>query len=361
MLVPAISLLIIVLVSVSSAPIPFDGVLRTSSDGSVYAFLDPPRGGNHAATIEVLPSGSLGLAWFTGGEGTPNCSIAFSLLPLGAPAWTAGVIVAEHTNYSDQNPVLLYDASADLLRLYHTSQDPSSGESSSSIWHTSSSDGGVTFPPAVPLFTVPGAFTRNRIIPSATGEGFIFPIYNSTPGTLPDYPIMLLGSDSLGWTPVRAPGADLIQPTVIRLPKPTGGGSFLRAWLRNENQTVAYVMDSVDDGMTWSEPAPTTLSNNNAALQAIVLQSGAVAIVYDDQTGPSTPRSPLVIALSYDGGLTFPINRALQVHDDNQTLVEEYSYPTLLQTQDGSIHVAYTYGRLTIKYVRFKQSWIEGR
>ena len=346
----------LLLLLVSSQPIPFDGVLRTSSDGSVYAFLNPPRGGNHAASIEVLPNGNLALAWFTGGEGTPNCSIAFSLLPAGSPAWTAGVVVSKHTNYSDQNPVLHYDATADLLNLYHTSQDPGD-ESSSSIWHTSSADGGITFPPAVPLFSVPGAFTRNRIIPAASGNGttFIFPIYNSTPGDVPDYPIMLMGSDSQGWTPIRAPGADLIQPTVVRL-----SGSFLRAWLRNENETVAYVMDSTDDGVSWTNPAPSPdLPNNNCALQALVLQSGAVAMVFDDQTGPNTPRSPLVISLSYDGGRTFPVKRALQVHDDNQTVVEEYSYPSLLQTEDGNIHIAYTYGRLTIKYVRVQQCWIE--
>lgn len=36
----------------------------------------------------------------------------------------------------------------------------------------------------------------------------------------------------------------------------------------------------------------------------------------------------------------------------------EYSYPTVLQTSDGYIHVTYTYNRETIKYVKFMESWI---
>ena len=39
-------------------------------------------------------------------------------------------------------------------------------------------------------------------------------------------------------------------------------------------------------------------------------------------------------------------------------LSSEFSYPTLLQSPDGYIHISYTYNRDTIKYVKFKESWI---
>lgn len=43
-------------------------------------------------------------------------------------------------------------------------------------------------------------------------------------------------------------------------------------------------------------------------------------------------------------------------HDSQQKV--EYSYPSVLQTSDGYIHVTYTYNRETIKYVKFMESWI---
>ncbi len=56
------------------------------------------------------------------------------------------------------------------------------------------------------------------------------------------------------------------------------------------------------------------------------------------------------------------------MHEDNSTNVPEFSYPTLLQlnmatgggagAMRGDIHVAFTYGRETIKYVRVSEQWI---
>ena len=137
-----------------------------------------------------------------------------------------------------------------------------------------------------------------------------------------------------------------------------GGATFLRAWLRDENQSCAYLSDSLDEGASWSEPAPAPLKNNNAAIQALVLASGAVAMVFDDETGPGTPRSPLVVALSDDGGASWPVRRALAVNDDNSTAVGEYSYPALTQDALGVIHVLFTYDRICIKYMAFRESWV---
>ena len=74
------------------APLPLDGLIRPSADGSAYAYLPPPRGGNHAASLARLPDGALVAAWFTGGEGTPNCSIAVSRLAAGGDRWTPGAV-----------------------------------------------------------------------------------------------------------------------------------------------------------------------------------------------------------------------------------------------------------------------------
>jgi predicted neuraminidase len=126
-----------------SAIIPYDGIIHHSADGSSYAFLVPPKTGNHAASIEQMtPSGTLAIAWFTGGEGHPNCSIALSLLEVGSQQITAGVIVSERVNYSNQNPVLFWDNETQILHLYHSSQLANGPESSADLWHLQSKDRG---------------------------------------------------------------------------------------------------------------------------------------------------------------------------------------------------------------------------
>jgi predicted neuraminidase len=126
-----------------TATIPYDGIIHRSTDGSSYAFLSPPKTGNHAASIEQMtPSGTLAVAWFTGGEATPNCSIAVSLLEVGSQQFTAGVIVSERVNYSNQNPVLYWDNETQILHLYHSSRLGNTRETTSEIWHVQSKDRG---------------------------------------------------------------------------------------------------------------------------------------------------------------------------------------------------------------------------
>jgi hypothetical protein len=125
------------------AIIPYDGIIHRSTDGSSYAFLSPPRTGNHASSIEQMtPSGNLAVAWFTGGEATPNCSIAVSLLEIDSPKFTAGVIVSERVNYSNQNPVLYWDNETQILHLYYSSRLGYTRETTSELWHVQSEDQG---------------------------------------------------------------------------------------------------------------------------------------------------------------------------------------------------------------------------
>ncbi len=126
-----------------TAIIPFDGIIHRSADGSSYAFLDPPKPGDHASFIEeITPSGTLAVTYFTGGIGNPNCSIVVSFLELGSEKFTAGVIASERVNYSNQNPLLFWDHETQILHLYHTQQFAHSTEYTAEIWHVHSNDRG---------------------------------------------------------------------------------------------------------------------------------------------------------------------------------------------------------------------------
>ena len=71
------------------------------------------------------------------------------------------------------------------------------------------------------------------------------------------------------------------------------------------------------------------------------------------------PRAPLSLAFSGDDGETFAGRRDLETGDgyclsnnSRDGLNREFSYPSILEAPDGALHVAFTYFRRAIKYLR---------
>lgn len=361
--------------------VPMDGKLRSADGGSVaYALMQPPFDSSHGSNIIRMPgTGDLLVTWFSGEEeGGDGVAIVVARLENGASSWSTPKVVSRKSMRSAQNPVLWYDPRAGVLHLYHTSQEAFMGQATSVVLRLSSTDGGDTWSEPSVLFDEPGAFLRNQVISSHDGSEFLLPMYHTPEGFFAhksQYSSILRSSDGGAyWKPVHSfPPGRCVQPSVVRV----GASKHLVSYFRSRAADSIYVSTSLDDGMTWSEPRRTTLPNNNSGIQAVALASGRVAIAFNNLEGDHARwpislalTAPLVPDAAASGGVAnvdfIEYVRDLEplapagVNVDTASLFPggEFSYPSLLQSPDGDIHVTYTFKRETIKYVRVSEEWI---
>jgi predicted neuraminidase len=108
---------------------------------------------------------------------------------------------------------------------------------------------------------------------------------------------------------------------------------------------------SADSGRTWGGLTSLGLPNPSAGTDAVTLADGRHLLVYNHTT---RGRSPLNVAVSDDGAAW----RAAAV------LVEEpgseFSYPAVIQSRDGMVHVTYTWRRERIKHVELDPEKLAG-
>ena len=98
---------------------------------------------------------------------------------------------------------------------------------------------------------------------------------------------------------------------------------------------------SEDAGKTWSPFEATTLPNPNSGIDAVTLKDGRQLLVFNN-----TPkgRTPLNVGVSRDGSQW----KVVVTLEDQPG---EYSYPAVIQSDDGLVHITYTYWRQSIKHV----------
>jgi predicted neuraminidase len=137
--------------------------------------------------------------------------------------------------------------------------------------------------------------------------------------------------------PVNRPNEiGAIQPSILFHP-----GHRLQAVGRTRQGRIFQTW-SEDNGKTWDEMTLTGLPNPNSGTDAVTLRDGRQLLVYNHTT---KGRSPLNIAVSADGRLW---QAALTLEDEPGG---EFSYPAVIQTSDGLVHIVYTWNRRRIKHV----------
>ena len=104
------------------------------------------------------------------------------------------------------------------------------------------------------------------------------------------------------------------------------------------------------------------------ALPLAVVVPFRTELFSDDPTAVewNAPRVPIVIALTYAEGDSFPYKRVIEAGDGyagerNIRLNHTFHYPSIIQSRDGAIHVSYTWhGKDCIMYHRISEAWIKG-
>lgn len=312
-----------------------------------FIFYRAPFPESHAATIAETPKG-LVASWFGGTkEGNKDVEIYVSHLANGSEQWTTPVSVAngifnDSTRVACYNPVLYQVPGGDLLLFYKIGAKVALWKG----WMMRSTDHGVTWsqPEALPEgFLGP---IKNK--PVQIGDALVCP--SSTEGNGWKVHFEITKDQGKTWTKVGpindGKTINAIQPSILQY-----SDGRLQVLCRTQSRNVAQAWSS-DGGKTWGEMTLTGLPNNNSGTDAVTLKDGRQLIVYNhvkpaaDLPRGKGARTPLNVAVSKDGKTWY----ASLVLEDSP--VSQYSYPSVIQSADGMVHIVYTWHRECVKHIK---------
>jgi len=240
------------------------------------------------------------------------------------------------------NPVLFETPSGELHLYFKIGFDIQSWQG----WRVVSKDGGKTWSRRERL--PEGIYGPIKNKPILNNGRIISPTSDERDG----WKLYFELSDDMGKTWRRTAyveadkGVKAIQPTIIVLPD-----GRLQALCRTRSRHIGITYSS-DNGETWSKLQFIDTPNNNSGLDAVTLQDGTFAMICNDwpiePTKEKGARTPLSVLRSTDG---IHWNHWITLEDSP---IMQYSYPSIIQSRDGHIHVIYTWRRQRIKHVEFK-------
>lgn len=329
---------------------PLHAVAQQNKEGLIlqeFIFENPPFAECHASTILPLDNGGLLVSYFAGSkEGNADVGIWVSRYGNGKwspPAEVANGKITGSVSSNGQvpawNPVLFRMKDNSIALFYKL------GPSPQHWWgmRINSFDEGKSWSK-----------------PARLPEGIYGPIKNK-PVRLPDGTILSPSSieDNKGWriyferstdggktwekTPCVPASSNIkaIQPSILI--HPDGVLQAIGRTGHGSKGGFIYQTFSKDNGKTWSQLTATMLPNNNSGTDAISLKHGGHLLIYNHVLGRA--RTPLNIAYSPDGVRWYGV---LTLEDEPNG---EYSYPAIIQANDGMVHAVYTWKRKKIRHV----------
>lgn len=311
----------------------------------IYDLENKPTRECHASTIAETDSG-LVAAWF-GGEGEGHPSVGIWLSHNDGSSWSEPVEVVngERSGMPGTtcwNPVLFQPQNGPLMLFYKVGFRIR-------FWQSAlitSDDEGRTW-------------SEPRILQDRTYG----PVKNK-PIELPDGTILCGSSDEAdGWQVYFSMTRDFgrtwrkvgpcndsaaisaIQPAFLR-----HQDGRIQALCRTQQGRVGELW-SKDNDETWSEMKLTSVVGNNSGLDAVTLQDGRHLLVNNPTEEGWGGRNIFALWMSTDG-VDWEQVRLLENEEEG-----EYSYPAIIQSSDGKVHITYTRLRQSIKHVVLS-SWV---
>jgi predicted neuraminidase len=381
-------------------------VLHTTLAGQAARFearfvLPPQDQHVHSSSIVELPGGDLFAVYYRGsGERrADDVRLEGARFTRGAGAWSAPFPVADTPGFPDCNPVAFYDGRGTLsvfwpaivdnnwesAILRYRSAAVAGWTSGAPPWN----DGGIVllrpdnlkeklepFAKAVlerglppgrdrdeverflgrlsdKLYNRLGWMPRTHVQRLPTGR-LLLPLYSDT------YNIGLVAMSDDGGATWRASDPILslggVQPSLVRRKDGT-----IVAWMRDNGPPPqrAIVAESRDGGVTWTAGQDSDVPNPGSSIEVVALRDGSWLMVSNDT---ESGRARLSAWLSEDEGRTWPRRRAIE-----DTTGGSYSYPSVIQAADGTVHVSYSHvapapaaGRRleAIRHVAFDVAWV---
>ena len=345
----------------------------------------------HGSSIVMLPNGDLLAAWFQGsGERTADdVRIMGARLKKDSKSWSTAFLMADTKGLPDCNPVLFLNRKGKLF-LFWIAVQANQWEYSLIRYRTSTSYSGNEAPvwdwQDNILLKPDDSFAREvekrfkELPENNAGWAAYAPLY--------DKMIITASKDlmkrSIGWMtrihPITLENGRVLLPlysdgfnfSILAISdddgttwKPSlpivGRGPIQPALaVRKDGTVVAYMRDSgdapnmvhmstsSDNGETWAASVKTDIPNE-ASVELCVLKDGKWAYFGNDI---NDGRYRLSLYISDDEGQTWKWKELIE--NDLQKK-GSFSYPCLIQTDDGLLHISYSYspgtGKKTIKHV----------
>jgi predicted neuraminidase len=344
----------------------------------------------HGSSIVSLPNGDLLAAWFQGsGErSADDVRVMGARLKKGLKTWSTPFLMADTKGIPDCNPVLFLNRNGklflfwvavqankweDAILRFRTSTNYNGNEAPVWEWQDDillkpdekfvkevekrfkempeSQAGWAAYAPLYDdLIKEASKDLRKRsfgwmgrIHPITLENGrILLPLYNDG---FNFSMVAISDDDGTTWRPsLPIVGRGPIQPALAV--KKNGD---IVAWMRDSGDAPNRVHTSIskDKGESWSYSVKTEIPNE-ASVEICVMKDGKWALVNNDLNGG---RYQLSIQISDDEGATWKWKELIEYEP---TKTGNFSYPCLIQTNDGLLHLSYSFslgeGKKTIKH-----------